>query len=175
MRFVTRAGHDLMKTNGRGDAPFVVRVGGAGRERDILARAVIDASGTWARPNPLGAAGVPAIGEPEAAERIFYGLPDVLGRDRSRYAGQRVLVVGSGHSAFNALADLVALTEADPETRIWWAVRRPTLGQVFGGGENDALVERAGSGIGSGGWWSREPSRFSPACVSTGFPLAVTE
>ena len=141
VRFVTRAGHDLMKTNGRADAPFVVRVGG-GCERDVLARAVIDASGTWTRPNPLGAAGVPVVGEEAAAGRIFYRIPNVLGRHRLRYAGSRVLVVGSGHSAFNALADLVALAEEVPETRIWWAVRRATLGQVFGGGENDALAER---------------------------------
>jgi hypothetical protein len=66
----------------------------------------------------------------------------VLGRQRLRYAGSRVLVVGSGHSALNALADLATLAEQVPTTRIWWAVRRPTLGQVFGGGENDALVER---------------------------------
>lgn len=139
---VTRAGHDLMKTADRGQAPFVVRVRGAGGERDVLARAVIDASGTWSRPNPLGASGIPALGEATASDRIAYGVPDVLGRQRLRYAGSSVLVVGSGHSAFNALADLVTLAEQVPATRIWWAVRRRTLGQVFGGGANDALVER---------------------------------
>ena len=35
----------------------------------------------------------------------------MLGADRDRYAGKRVLVVGSGHSAFNAILDLVALRE----------------------------------------------------------------
>lgn len=139
---ITRVGHDLMKTDRRHDAPFLVRVERPGGIADVMARAVIDASGTWSRPNPLGAAGVPALGEAEASARIQYGIPDVLGSDRARYAGQRVLVVGSGHSAFNALADLAALRNEEPGTRIWWAVRRPTLGQVFGGGENDALVER---------------------------------
>ena len=140
---VTRLGYDKMKTVGREKAPFLVQVRTAdGREEAVLARAVIDASGTWKRPNPLGSSGVPAAGERALAERIFYGIPDVLGRHRSRYAGRRVLVVGSGHSAFNALIDLVALAGEAPGTEIVWAVRRASLGQIFGGGQNDALAAR---------------------------------
>ena len=83
-----------------------MRVHGAEGEQDILARAVIDASGTIEKPGALGASGLPALGERAAARRIFYGIPDVLGAERRRYAGRRVLVVGSGHSALNALLDL---------------------------------------------------------------------
>lgn len=139
---VTRAVQDKMKTQGREMAPFRVRIANGSGERDVFARAVIDASGTWMRPNPLGAAGIPAIGERKAADRVAYRIPDVLGAQRVRYAGRRVLVVGSGHSAFNVLTDLVRLAREEPSTQVSWAVRRPTLGQVFGGGENDALVER---------------------------------
>ena len=64
---------------------------------------MIDASGTWRSPNPLGADGMPALGEEERRAHVFYGIPDVLGRHRARYAERRVLVVGSGHSAFNAV------------------------------------------------------------------------
>ena len=78
-------------------------------EERILARAVIDASGTYATPNPLGSAGVPAAGERPRRGRVTYGIPDVLGEQRARFAGRRVLVVGSGHSAFNALRDLIEL------------------------------------------------------------------
>ena len=144
---VTRRGVDKMKTRGREDAPFVLRVRGTdGREEAILARAVIDASGTWTMPNPLGADGVPAIGERALAQRIHYGIPDVLGADRARYAGRRVLVVGSGHSAFNALQDLAELARQEPGTAITWAIRRATLGQVFGGGADDELAERGALG-----------------------------
>jgi len=144
---VTRSGFDKMKTSGREEAPFVLRVQGAdGREEAILARAVIDASGTWTMPNPLGADGVPAIGERALAHRVFYGIPDVLGAHRARYAGRRVLVVGSGHSAFNALQDLAELAREAPGTAITWAIRRPGLGQIFGGGADDALVERGALG-----------------------------
>ena len=118
----------------------MLRVRGTdGREEAILARAVIDASGTWTMPNPLGADGVPAIGERALAHRIHYGIPDVLGADRARYAGRRVLVVGSGHSAFNALQDLAELARQEPGTAITWAIRRAALGQVFGGGADDEL------------------------------------
>ena len=131
-----------MKDGAREDAPFLVRVVGPDGEHDVLARAVIDASGTIETPGALGASGVPALGEREAADHIFYGIPDVLGTLRHRYAGRRVLVVGSGHSALNALLDLARLAETDPETRILWAIRRPTLGQLLGGARHDQLEER---------------------------------
>jgi hypothetical protein len=139
---VSRVGFDKMKTAAREDAPFQVLVEGRAGEERILARAVIDASGTYGSPNPLGAGGVPALGERALADRIVYSIPDLLGAERSRYAGRRVLVVGSGHSAFNAIRDLAELQLDAPDTRIVWAVRRPQLADVFGGGENDELAER---------------------------------
>jgi hypothetical protein len=144
---VTRQGMDKVKTAGRETTPFelMVRTPDGGTAR-FLARAVIDASGTWLSPNPLGAGGVPAPGEAEHASRIYYGIPDVLGRDRRRYAGRRTLVVGSGHSAFNTLLDLAALAEREPATEIVWAVRRAELGLLFGGGRKDALEARGALG-----------------------------
>jgi thioredoxin reductase len=142
---VTREGFDKMKTPGREEAPFLVTVRAAdGTEEDIRARAVIDASGTWTKPNPIGASGRPAAGEIALQDHIAYGIPDVLGAARERYAGKRVLVVGSGHSAFNVLLDLVRLADEAPGTEITWAVRKPAnrLQNLFGGGENDALPAR---------------------------------
>jgi hypothetical protein len=117
----------------------------AGIRQRVLARAVIDASGSLSEHNPLGSAGVPAIGEPELADRIAYGLPDVLAQ-HERYAGKRVLVIGAGHSAMNVLQDLVALRRDAPDTRIMWAVRRAPDDELFGGGERDGLPERAALG-----------------------------
>jgi glycine/D-amino acid oxidase-like deaminating enzyme len=139
---VSRLGLDRTQTSGRGQVPFVLRVESGGRESDVLARAVIDASGTYESPNPLGANGLPAVGESALADRIVYGIPDVLGRDRERYAGRRVLVVGSGHSAFNVLLDLATLAEDEPTTRVVWAIRRSAIDGLFGGGERDQLEER---------------------------------
>ena len=141
---VARDGFDKMKTEGREHAPFVLSVESAHGQELVLVKAVIDASGTTATPNPLGAAGIPAIRERAFAGRIFYGIPDVLGRHRDDYASQRVLVVGSGHSAFNALIDLVDLAAAVPGTSVIWAIRRPAshLRNLFGGGIADALPAR---------------------------------
>jgi len=139
---VAREHHDLMKDGGRAEAPFVVRTAGPAGEHDVLARAVIDASGTIETPGVLGASGLPAVGERAAAGVIAYGIPDVLGTSRTRYAGRRVLVVGSGHSALNALLDLAQLAVDDEATRIVWAVRRPSLGQLLGGARADELEER---------------------------------
>lgn len=144
---VARAGFDKLKTAGRERAPFVLRMADAhGDESQLLARAVIDASGTYTSPNPLGASGTPALGERRLAERITYGIPDVLGVDRARYAGKRVLVVGSGHSAFNAVLDLEALASEAPGTQVAWAVRRAATGQMFGGQSADQLSERGALG-----------------------------
>lgn len=140
---VTRAGFDKMKTDGRERAPFLLHVADAdGGEQIVAARAVIDASGTSTTPNPLGASGLPAAGERALADRIVYGIPDVLGRERERYAGQRVLVAGSGHSAFNVILDLAALAEHAPGTSITWVVRRGEMARAYGGGANDALPAR---------------------------------
>jgi hypothetical protein len=144
---ITRRGFDKLKSAGRDDAPFELLCRTHdGRTARLLAGAVIDASGTYRTANPLGAGGVPAVGERELSHRIHYGIPDVLRRDRGRYAGRRVLVVGSGHSAFNSLLDLAWLKTEVADTRIVWAIRRHDVGPLFGGGENDALPARGSLG-----------------------------
>jgi thioredoxin reductase len=140
---VGRRGFDKVRSAGRDDAPFILTVADAqGLQSTVEVRAVIDASGTFAAPNPAGAGGVPAVGEAAAKARIFYGMPDVLGIARPRYAGKRVLVVGSGHSAMNALLDLVSLRQEEPATRVVWAMRRGDVASVYGGGSADQLPER---------------------------------
>ena len=73
---VAKHGRDRLVDHGREEATFTVHVQTpAGLER-LTASAVIDASGTWTGPNPLGADGLPAIGEAEHRARITYGIPD---------------------------------------------------------------------------------------------------
>ena len=144
---VTRLGLDKVRTRDRATTPFVLRVrDGNGAEQEVLARAVIDASGTWATPNPVGAAGLPATGESESGERIRYGIPDISGRDRARYEGKTTLVIGAGHSAANSILALVELAEANPATRVVWSTRGQDLTRVFGGGEADGLPARGALG-----------------------------
>lgn len=144
---ISRLGFDKMKSGDRDDAPFLLQVSRSdGSHESLIARAVIDASGTFASPNPLGAFGVPAEGESKAASHIFYGIPDVLDAQRGRYAGRRVLVVGAGHSAFNALLDLAKLQKAEPTTTLTWAIRSTPDGSMYGGGAGDALPLRGALG-----------------------------
>lgn len=139
---ISRRHVDKMKDAGRVAAPFVLHVRTGDDETLIEARAVIDASGTWDTPNPLGAHGLPAAGERAHASHIVYGIPDVTGADRVRYAGRRVLVVGSGHSAINSLLMLAAVKEDYPATDITWVMRGKPLMQVYGGGAADQLSGR---------------------------------
>ena len=143
---VGRKGLDKVVTKDRDTLPFVLQVQMGGKIEFFEARAVIDASGTWANPNPIGSGGVPAPGEAEAQERIFYGIPDVLGRHKSRYAGKRTLVVGSGHSAINVLLELIELSDENPETEIFWALRKKQMQSVYGGEDADALPARGALG-----------------------------
>ena len=160
---VSRVGFDKVKTHGRDEAPFLLRVQTPHGIAEHCAVAVIDASGTWGTPNPLGASGLPAVGETMLTDRIAYGMPDVLGAARERYAGKRVLVVGAGHSAAGNLLALMRLAEEVPGTHVVWAVRSTHLARLFGGGERDALPAR-GHSVHDLSTWSRvDNSRCIPA------------
>jgi thioredoxin reductase len=142
---VSRLGLDKARSLGREQRPFLVRVAHSdGRHEDLLARAVIDASGTWSRPNPLGGSGLPAHGEEQAAAAgaLVGSLPDVLGRDRDRFAGRTTLVVGMGHSAANTLLNLAQLAREAAGTRVVWAIRAADATRLYGGGEADQLPDR---------------------------------
>jgi cation diffusion facilitator CzcD-associated flavoprotein CzcO len=140
---VTRLGLDRMRTAGRESTPFLVRLESG---EDIVARAIVDASGTWATPNVLGVSGIPAHGETDAAAFVETALPDVLGRDRARFAGRRTLVVGAGHSAANTLLALAELAEHATGTTVTWAIRADSPVRAYGEEATDALPARAALG-----------------------------
>ena len=146
---VARRGRDRVVDDGRESEPLVVHVRTAdGREERITAHGVIDASGTWTSPNPLGGDGLPAIGEPAAADRIVYQVPNLTDPPvAARYVGKHVVVAGSGHSALTALVAFAGLAEREPSTRITWLLRRGVTGAVFGGGEADQLPARGALGL----------------------------
>lgn len=143
---ITRKGYDKVKTKGRDQAPFIIRTEIDGEVHEFLASGVIDATGTWQHPNPIGANGLHAIGEQPFANRIAYGMPDILGKLRDQYLGKRVLVVGGGHSAAGSLIALAELAQVDPQTKIHWAIRGDNATRVFGGGEADGLPARGALG-----------------------------
>ncbi|WP_166998867.1 FAD-dependent oxidoreductase [Paramicrobacterium fandaimingii] len=140
---VAREGGDKTRSLGRERQSYRVRTFNAtGKVEDILARAVIDATGTFSTSNPLGVSGLPAAGEADAGSFIVGALPDVLGLQRERFAGKHTVVVGMGHSAANTLLSLVELAESAPSTRITWAIRGGSARRLFGGGDDDQLPAR---------------------------------
>ena len=163
---VSRVGRDRIVDADREKQPFVVHVTTAdGGEERIFARAVIDASGTWTTPSPAGGSGLPALGEKAAADRIAYRVPDLKDPAvRARYAGKRTAVIGSGASAFTALAYLADLAQADDGTGTHgvWILRRGISGSTFGGGEADQLPARGALGL------------AAKAAIDNGYADAVT-
>ncbi len=169
---VARRGRDRVVDAGRETEPLIVHVRTAdGREERITARSLIDSSGTWSSPSPLGGDGLPALGERAAAEHITYRIPDLSQpAERARYAGKHVVVAGSGHSALTALVSLVALAKAAPATRISWVLRRGTVGGVFGGGAADQLPARGALGV-----RAQQAVDAGAVRVVTGFRTAAVE
>lgn len=138
---VSRQGMDRTRSTGRADTPFVLRLIGPDGAREQLARAVIDASGTYSSPNPLNASGLPLTAGAEVAAAISHALPDVLGSERERFAGKHTLVVGAGHSAANTLLKLAELAGVVPGTTVTWAIRGADPIRVYGS-DDDALEAR---------------------------------
>ena len=174
---VSREGLDKTRTAGRSTTPFLVRVKDSqGNLTDHRVRAVIDASGTWHTPNPLGRGGLPAAGEAEALAAGFITppLPDVTGRDRTRFAGRHVLVVGAGHSAANTLLGLADLAEQEPGTRISWAIRSSSAAGVYGGGDLDGLPARGALGSRLRTLVEEDRIELHTAFTITGFKNAET-
>ena len=123
--------------------PFKVDL--LGVETPIEARAVIDASGTWARPNPAGANGLAAAGEDAASDFLANRIPSPA--DADQFAGKHTVVVGSGHSATTAINELARIAATHDNTRITWVLRRGDAESAFGGGEADELPARGALGL----------------------------
>ncbi len=141
---IARAATDRVRTAGRLDRPFVVRTKGPAGEAELLASAVIDASGTWDTPNRSRSGGLGALGETrdDVARHMSYAMPDVLGRERHRFAGRRVAVLGSGHSALGTLLDLDRLASEEPGTQVTWLIRSRLSDLRLDDGGKDRLAAR---------------------------------
>ncbi|WP_326648150.1 NAD(P)-binding domain-containing protein [Streptomyces sp. NBC_01750] len=161
---VSRLGRDRVVDVDRDQQPLTVHILNTdGTEERITAGAVIDASGTWSTPSPIGGDGLPALGERTASDRISYRVPDLKDPAvRARYEGRRTAVIGSGASAFTALAYLADLAKDTPGTHAVWVLRRGIGGSTFGGGQADQLPARGALGL------------AAKAAVDDGYADAVT-
>ncbi|WP_217704347.1 NAD(P)-binding domain-containing protein [Aquimarina sp. TRL1] len=142
-----RKGLDKMKTRGREEKPFQIKVEENGIIRYYQAKAIIDATGTWNQQNPIGSGGVFAEGEQALTDHIFYGIPNVRSNHLERYKNKNIAVVGGGHSAINVLLDLAEIQKKYPDTKLNWILRKDTIEKVYGGRKDDALTARGALGI----------------------------
>lgn len=143
---VSRKGRDRLVDSDRGNQPFTVHVtDSSGHESRFEARAVIDASGTWRKPNPAGADGLPALGEGVNADLVTYAVPDSQAPDL--FAGKHTVLLGGGDSALNAVLELDRIAQEHPGTTVTWALRRGSTTSTFGGGAADQLPQRGALGV----------------------------
>ncbi|MEN8603309.1 NAD(P)-binding domain-containing protein [Microbacterium rhizosphaerae] len=142
---VAREGMDRTRSRGRAATPFVLRTREGGAVEELSARAVIDASGTYLSPNSLSSNGLGLRGFDEIADVVTHALPDVLGRDRARFAGRHTTVVGAGHSAANTLLGLAELARQEPGTTVTWLIRNAKAVRVSSSAD-DELADRAALG-----------------------------
>lgn len=138
---ISKKDTDKMKSAHRDRQPFVIYAEVNGVPQTFEARAVIDASGTWGKPNSIYASGVWTNHEKALASHIYYGIPDV-NKTRDRYQNKRIAVIGGGHSAINTLLDLAQLKEEYPDTTLIWMMRKGSVEEAFGGEANDQLEAR---------------------------------
>ena len=117
----------ILKTDARIDRmeyAFRVLVQTAEGEDFVDADVVIDTTGVYDQPNHLGHGGQPARGELDCRNHLVDYLPDVMGSERSRFEGKRILVVGSGYSAATSIVALADLATSVGETKVTWITRR---------------------------------------------------
>ncbi|NCT39564.1 NAD(P)/FAD-dependent oxidoreductase [Bacillus sp. EB93] len=143
---VAKKAHDKLKTGKRDTVPFQLYVEVNGDTKVIEAKAVIDSSGTWTNPNPILSNGIWTNAERKLHNQIHYGIPN-FEQLENRYQNKSIMVIGSGHSAINALLDLAILQQKFTDTKIYWVLRKKQIHKVYGGQENDGLAARGELGI----------------------------
>lgn len=111
------AGHPL-----RAERPFRLLLSGAEGESALEAEIVLDASGGFTLPKAIGAGGLPARGELGLNGSAIRTLGELVERS-PELRGRRILLVGHGHSAANAIGHFSSLAEQGQGASVVWAVR----------------------------------------------------
>ncbi|HWH34324.1 MAG TPA: FAD-dependent oxidoreductase [Acidimicrobiales bacterium] len=132
--------HEEIASADRASRPFRLLVESGGAEEVAGADVVLDCTGTYHSPNPLGDGGIPAPGERSLAAQIRRHLPD-LRAEGDGWAGRSILLVGAGASAQTAAAALAELVARAPGTTVTWVVRHPE--PTWGAVTDDPLPARA--------------------------------
>lgn len=125
------AGHPL-----RAERPFRLLVDTPDGEETFESEIVLDATGGYRVPRPFGAGGLPARGESRMTAMPVRTLGG-LEASAASLRGKRILLIGNGHSAANAIAVLGRHSGA----QVTWVVRTANR-RVCEEIANDPLPER---------------------------------
>ncbi len=134
--------HHLVGRRDQAGDRFRLLIETEGVERYETADVILDCSGTWGNPNPIGAGGICCPGERRVLSASDYEIPDLRGDRSLVYSGRHTVVVGSGHSAATAVVALSELSAEDPKTRVTWITSRRSAGPLESTAE-DPLAARA--------------------------------
>lgn len=144
---ISRKGLDKVKSANREQQLFELRIERNGNIEIEYAHAILDATGTWNQPNPIGSGGLPAVGETVFQDVITNGIPDIKGAAGTQFSGKSIMVVGSGHSAINSLLDFADMQLNDPQLKLHWVHRKKDLAKIYGGKEQDGFEARGSLGL----------------------------
>lgn len=126
----------------RGEVPFRLLLrDGKGAESTFATDAVLDCGGCYGFGRFLGGGGLPVPGELAARNQIAFGLEDVLGGQRGKYAGKTTLVLGAGYTAATHVCLLSELAAQNTDTWVIWLTRGPRS-QPLPRNPEDPLRER---------------------------------
>lgn len=133
---------DLLGTPARAEHPFRLFLAGAdGGEQDATADIVIDASGVYGTPNPIGQGWPLARTERALADQV----PHVMQIDAAwldqHAVGKTVLLVGESLEGLDVACRLVDLVGAAPGTRLIWSILREDA-LPYADGARDPLPAR---------------------------------
>lgn len=120
---VSRAGVMKSDTDRSGSHFRLLLRDSRGIETYADADVVLDCTGTYGNPRHLGDGGLPAIGELANRTQIAFGLEDILGGQKGKYAGKTILLIGAGYSAATHVSLLADLAKQSPETWVIWLAR----------------------------------------------------
>ncbi|MBA4015960.1 MAG: hypothetical protein C0483_02100 [Pirellula sp.] len=114
---------DYLQDDRRIDVPFRLIIGDAeGNQRVEHADVVFDCSGSAGAHCNEGNGGLATLGN-RALRGDELGLPDLLGTQRSEFAGKHTLALGDGLDAARAVVQLAQLAAENSQTRITWVTR----------------------------------------------------
>jgi len=101
---------------------LLTRNSASGEERTWSVDYVLDCTAGGRVPSWSGGGGIPAIGEMGCTHMIYRNIPDVLGKDRPKFAGKSTLLLGCDANSATTAHLLSELAELHPDTKILWAV-----------------------------------------------------